>query len=247
MAINQGDDIAGLVAQVGSRVYEFSPGDRVGAFHRMFQPAGSYAEYAIAPSSTTFRLPPNISFEAAATLPLASMTAALALYQQLRNPLPWLPATGAQSLPILIYGGASAVGSFALKLAKLSNLSPIITVAGSGIDHIKSLGIADYIVDYRGSGVAQEIKAILEKHGIQLMQALDCVAKDGTWNHILEVLGDGGRINMVDPPDPPVQSWPRGISYSRVFVSTAYGVPYDNNRSAREAAGDKDFAQAFYR
>lgn len=218
----------------------------------MFQPGGSYAEYAIAPQSTTFHLPPNVCFEAAATLPLACMTAALALYQQLRVPLPWSPMMqggkqSSSSFPILIYGGASTVGSYALKMAKLSNLGPIITVAGSGIEFVKSLDIAHYIVDYRRNRVVEDIRAILDRHQIHLMHAFDCVAKHGTWNHVTEVLQDGGSINMVDPPDPPVPSWPRGISYSRVFVSTAYGVPYEGNRSPEEAASDADFAQAFYR
>lgn len=47
-AANTGDDIAGVVHAVGENVYEFKPGDRVAAFHEMFTPGGSYAEYAIA-------------------------------------------------------------------------------------------------------------------------------------------------------------------------------------------------------
>ncbi|KAL6229133.1 hypothetical protein BDW75DRAFT_235434 [Aspergillus navahoensis] len=62
--LNQGDDIAGIVEKVGSNVFEFKPGDRVAAFHEMCTPGGSYAEYAISWSHTTFHLPNHISFEA---------------------------------------------------------------------------------------------------------------------------------------------------------------------------------------
>lgn len=61
--LNQGDDIAGVVEKVGPNVTEFKPGDRVAAFHEMMAPHGSYAEYAIAWSHTTFHIPEKTSFE----------------------------------------------------------------------------------------------------------------------------------------------------------------------------------------
>lgn len=60
---NQGDDIAGVVHAVGSNVVEFREGDRVAAFHQMMTPGGSYAEYAVAWSHTTFHIPKKTSFE----------------------------------------------------------------------------------------------------------------------------------------------------------------------------------------
>ncbi len=53
------------------------------------------------------------------------MTAAIALYQQHKLPLPWLPAK--ENIPLVVYGGSTAVGAFAIKLAKLSKISPIIS------------------------------------------------------------------------------------------------------------------------
>lgn len=60
---NQGDDIAGIVHAVGSRVTEFKPGDRVAAFHQIGTSGGSYAEYAVAWDHTTFHIPDQTSFE----------------------------------------------------------------------------------------------------------------------------------------------------------------------------------------
>jgi len=62
-AVNQGDDISGIVHAVGANVSEFKPGDRVAAFHEMMKPGGSYAEYAVSWASTTFRLPERTTFE----------------------------------------------------------------------------------------------------------------------------------------------------------------------------------------
>ena len=62
-AVNQGDDISGIVHAVGANVSEFRPGDRVAAFHEMMKPGGSYAEYALSWACTTFRLPEKTTFE----------------------------------------------------------------------------------------------------------------------------------------------------------------------------------------
>lgn len=63
VVMNQGDDIAGVVEEVGANVFEFKPGDRVAAFHEMMTPHGSYAEYAVAWEHTTFHIPAKTSFE----------------------------------------------------------------------------------------------------------------------------------------------------------------------------------------
>ncbi|KAK0118704.1 hypothetical protein ONS96_011792 [Cadophora gregata f. sp. sojae] len=252
--MNQGDDIAGIISSVGSRVRDFHPGDRVAAFHPMWEPHGAHAEYAIAPSSTTFHLPPNISFEAGSTLPLAGMTAALALYQHLSIPPPWNPVSASSSnasLPIIIYGGASAVGAYALKLAKLSRCSPIITVAGNGIPFVESLNAADVIIDYRDPSVdvAAEITKALK--GKEVLHAFDAICAHDSWKHILGVLPHDGRatIAMVDPPKG-VSPWPsvemHGVKYMRTYVSSAYGKAY-KERSEEEAGWDEDFAFVMYR
>lgn len=60
---NQGDDIAGYIEEVGEGVMGFRKGDKVAAFHRVMKPFGSWAEYAIAPSLSTFHIPEKTSFE----------------------------------------------------------------------------------------------------------------------------------------------------------------------------------------
>ncbi|KAF2026621.1 GroES-like protein [Setomelanomma holmii] len=240
--INQGDDIAGTIHRVGSNVYEYASGDRVAAFHRMFTPHGSYAEYAITPASTTFKLTPTISFEEGATMPLAVMTAALALYQHLGLPVPWVTNSEAMNTPVLIFRGASAVGSFALKVAKHLGLNPTTTVAGKASTSSNS-STQQHIIDYRAGNVVANILAALD--GRTLGHAFNAISSKGS-----------GHIDMVDPPSsnpftttsesPKDWSFPTNVTFSRTFVRSAYGTAH-LYRSEAEAKKDEDFEYVFYR
>lgn len=251
--MNQGDDISGTIHSTGSAVTEFHAGDRVAALHRMWDPHGAHAEFAIAPASTTFRLPPNTSFEEGATIPLCAMTAALALYQHLRIPPPWNPVPKGTRFPLLVYGGASAVGAFALKFAKLSNCNPIITVAGEGVPFVESLNVADIIVDYRRGSVVGEIKAALK--GEEVLHVFDPISSKESWEHILGVVpldGHRAHINSINAPRG-VSPWPpeelNEVRCSKTFVSTAYGrlSPWGSDRTLEDVAYDGEFAYVMYR
>ncbi|EAU38810.1 conserved hypothetical protein [Aspergillus terreus NIH2624] len=96
------------------------------------------------------------------------MTSAVALYQHLRLPVPWQPATS--PLPLVIYGGASAVGAYAIQLARRSNIHPIIAVAGRGIPFVEGLldrSKGDSVIDYRqgDDAVISGIRAALAAVG----------------------------------------------------------------------------------
>lgn len=151
---NSGDDLAGIVHSVGAEVYEFKSGDSVAAYHVTGTENGSFAEYAVAPDWTTFHLGSDVSFEEAATVPVAGFTAAIALYIDLGFRAPWeTPAKSDdvaieekekhEKVPILIYGISSAVGAFAAKFARLSGYGPIIGVAGRAKEFAESL--SDYV------------------------------------------------------------------------------------------------------
>jgi len=243
MATNAGDDISGIVEAVGSEVFEYKQGDRVAAFHRMETPHGGYAEYAIVPASTTFHLPAKISFEAAAGLPLAFMTAAIGLYQMLRVPPPTEP--GEKDFALLVYGGATAVGAYALQLAKLSNVGSIITVAGRGIEFVESLGAATHVIDYRKGDVAQAILKALD--GKKLHHVFDAVSSGNTHQIVSEILvaNGGGKLNMLDPPTDKEWKWPAGIDVSRTYVANAYSEKHADI-TQEQANADSDFAFLYY-
>ena len=197
---NQGDDIAGIVDKVGANVTEFKLGDRVAAFHEIGKPGGSYAEYAIAWQHTTFHIPKSTSFEEASTIPLASMTAALGLYLTLGLPQPWTPAK--EPTPVVLYGAASAVGSYAIQLAKQSNIHPLICVAGRSIAHVEKLidrNKGDVVVDYRegDDAVVENIKKVLGH--TKLLHALDSVSEKGSYRNLGKVVAPGGTITTLLP------------------------------------------------
>ena len=137
----------------------------------------------------------------AATIPLAGMTAAVGLYQRLSLPLPWHPAT--KPIPLIIYGAASAVGSFAIQLAQLSNIHPLICVAGRGIKHVEGIidkSKGDVILDYRSGdeSVVQGFKKAAEQHG-KIEHAFDAVSENGSYINICQALDRSGAITLVLP------------------------------------------------
>lgn len=174
------------------------------------------------------------------------MTAALALYQYLGVPLPTTVNESARKTPILIWGGATAVGAYALQLAKLSKIGPIITVAGNGIDYVESLNAADHIIDYRKGDVTQQILAAAGSAKIKI--AFDAVSGHGSYERITEVLlaSGGGHINMVDPPTDQTWKFPETIKFTRTFVSSAYHVSH-SFINEEQAHADGEFAYFFYR
>ncbi|KAJ6171151.1 hypothetical protein N7470_000218 [Penicillium chermesinum] len=226
---NQGDDIAGYIEAVGDDVVGFKKGDKVAAFHEMRTPFGSYGEYAIAYAYTTFHIPEKTSFEEAATLPLAYMTAALGNYQALNLPLPWNPTS--ERLPLVVYGGATAVGAFAIKLAKISNIHPIIAVAGRGSAFVESLldrSKGDTIVDYREGDEAVQAK-IKAAAGGPVYHAFDAVAALSTPAKIAVVL----PVVDYQPPS--------GVTITRVMVGTVHEPPAEG-----KTIGDREFGAAFF-
>lgn len=241
--INQGDDISGTVHAIGSNVTEFKIGDRVAAFHEMMTPHGSYAEYALSWNHTTFHLPKSTSFEEGASIPLAAMTAALGLYQRLGLPEPWqrnsVVGKPFATEPLVIWGAGSAVGSYALQLAKKSNIHPIICVAGKSVDHVTQFlepEKGDVIIDYRPGNdrVVEGIRKQLA--GRKLRYAFDAVSEHGSYEALSEVLDlDEGRITLV-LPGKEYKEIPAGITKT----ITSVGAVHKDEE-------DRDFAYVTFR
>lgn len=222
--VNQGDDMAGIVETVGTDVYEFKPGDRVAGFHVMQAPGGSYAEYGVCPAHTVWHIPKNVSFEEAAAIPLASLTAAVGLYSstRLRLPHPWTPAS--EPLPLIVYGAASAVGAYAIHLAKKSNIHPLICVAGNSIDFVETLidrSKGDSIVDYRkgDEAVVKDLREAL--NGRAAYHAFDAVSEKGSYINLVKILEPrGSKITFVLPVDS--KQIPTGIIASQTMVGDVH-------------------------
>lgn len=151
-------------------------------------------------------LPPlTLNTTEAAAIPLAAMTAAVGLYLRLGLPEPWQQPATPPPTPLVIYGAASAVGSYAVQLASRSNIHPLICVAGRGAAHVEGLidrTKGDTIVDYRqgGDAVVEGIEAALPAGGaLQLLHAYDAVSDHGSYIQLGDVLAPGGKIALVLP------------------------------------------------
>jgi NADPH2:quinone reductase len=122
---------------------------------------------------------------------------------RLNLPQPTAPAT--EPIPLVIYGGSSAVGTYAIQLAKRSNIHPIIAVAGRAQAHVQSMldpSKGDAIVDYRqgDEAVVQGIKTALQ--GAKLLHAFDATAISNSYINLSKVVDlEGGKVTLVLGPE----------------------------------------------
>jgi NADPH:quinone reductase-like Zn-dependent oxidoreductase len=128
-----GWDLAGEVEQVGDKVTSFRPGDSVyGAT------SGTLVEYAAPSEGELGRKPSNLSFEEAAAVPTAALTA----LQALRDVGKVRPG-----MKILINGASGGVGTFAVQIGKALGAEVTGICSSRNVELVRSLG-ADYVVDY---------------------------------------------------------------------------------------------------
>ncbi len=132
-----GADIAGRVESIGKNIRNFKIGDEVLGDLASFG-FGGFAEYAVAPEKALVHKPANLSFDDAAALPMASVTALQALRDKGRIE---------KGQSVLIHGGGGGVGTFSIQLAKYFGALVTVVCGTKNIDQSKSLG-ADFIIDY---------------------------------------------------------------------------------------------------
>jgi NADPH:quinone reductase-like Zn-dependent oxidoreductase len=139
-----GGDIAGEVEAVGSGVTRFKPGDEIYA-NLLDHGFGGFAEFVSVPVDVMALKPPNLSYEEAAAVPMAAVTALQGLdhHGEIRP-----------EQKILINGATGGVGSFAVQIAK--SFGPEVTGVTStrNIDLVRSLG-ADHVLDYTTTDFVQ--------------------------------------------------------------------------------------------
>ncbi len=139
-----GMDVAGSVEAIGKDVTQFQTDDEV--FGDLSECGfGAFAEYVCATESTLVLKPANISFEEAATVPAAALTALQGLRDsgQIRA-----------GQKVLINGASGGVGSFALQIAKMSGAEVTAVCSTKKMEMVRSLG-ADYVIDYTQADVTK--------------------------------------------------------------------------------------------
>jgi NADPH:quinone reductase-like Zn-dependent oxidoreductase len=166
-----GIDIAGEVEEVGRDVKEFRPGDEVFGTSRW----GGFAEYACAPEDRLVLKPPGSSFEEAAAVPVAAITA----LQGLRYGGPIQPGQA-----VLINGASGGVGTFAVQIAKAFGAGVTAICSTRNLDMVRSLG-ADHVVDYTKEDVTRNGKRydlVLDAAAYRsLLDYRQSLTRDGTY------------------------------------------------------------------
>jgi NADPH:quinone reductase-like Zn-dependent oxidoreductase len=177
-----GHEFSGLVEQIGSDVGAFAPGDAVfGTTTGM----GAYAEYLAVKVTAIARKPSNLSFEEAASVPVASQTAWQGLFTH---------GQVEKGQAILIHAGAGAVGTYAVQLASHAGATVFATSRADDEAYVKSIGTSR-VIDYR----EPQFEKVLEE---KVDMVFDLVGGD-TQKRSFLVLKEGGHlVSAVQPVSP---------------------------------------------
>jgi NADPH:quinone reductase-like Zn-dependent oxidoreductase len=177
-----GNEVAGVVVRVGSRVRRFKPGDEVYA-----RPAkdriGSFAEFISMDEDAVAIKPKGLTMEEAASIPLVGLTAWQVLIER---------ANLKRGQKVLIHAGSGGVGTLAIQLAKHVGAIVATTTSTANLDWVKALG-ADIVIDYSKDDFAtllSDYDVVLNSLGGEVLEKS------------LQVLKPGGKlISISGPPD----------------------------------------------
>ena len=199
-----GIDVAGEVDTVGRNVTQFKPGDHVFGWCR-----GAFAEYTSIRASAIITKPLNVTFEQAACVPVAAVTA----LQGLRDKGRIQPQQN-----VLVNGASGGVGTFAVQLAKSFGAEVTGVCSAANVEMVRSIG-ADHVIDYTRENFTSgktRYDLILDNAGNHSLSA------------IRRVLRSTGRYVQVGGPNTgqwvgPLAAPLKALVYSR-FVSLKFGM-----------------------
>jgi len=178
-----GNELAGVVVRVGSRVRRFKPGDEVYARPDKDR-IGTFAEFIALNENDAAIKPKTLTMEEAASVPLVGLTAWQVLIEK---------ANLKKGQKVLIHAGSGGVGTFAIQLAKHVGATVATTTSTANVELVKTLG-ADIAIDYK----KEDFEKVLHDYDV----VLNSLGKE-TLEKSLRVLKPGGKlISLSGPPDP---------------------------------------------
>ena len=198
-------DVSGIVVATGHKVSNFEIGDLV--YSRVPQEQmGTLAEYVAVTSAAVSKKPGNISFEEAASIPLAGLTALQSLeYAGIK-----------ENDKVLIHAGSGGVGSFAIQYAKTKGAYVYTTTSTTNVQWVKALG-ADRVIDYK----TEDYKSIVKDADI----VFDTLGQNYT-AEAFEVVKQGGKVvSVVGPLDE---------DSAKMFGMADYKLPEEITRLSRD-------------
>lgn len=182
LPLTLGSDLSGEIVAIGPGVSEPRVGDQVyGVTNPQF--IGAYAEYALASAAMVSRKPTSLTYIEAASVPVVSVTAWQALFDQ---------AQLKAGQTAVIHGAAGNVGAYAVQLACRAGVRTIATVATDDIPFVRNLG-ANAVIDYRTQRFEEAVR--------DADAVIDLVGGE-TQKRSFQVLRRGGKlISAVSNPD----------------------------------------------
>jgi NADPH:quinone reductase-like Zn-dependent oxidoreductase len=186
-----GHEFSGIVEEIGSDVAGYAAGDAVFGGNGI---GGAYAEYLAVKPAVIARKPSTLSFEEAASVPVAAQTAWQGLFTHGHLD---------KGQKILIHGAAGAVGGYAVQLASHAGATVIATASGGDQAYLKAIG-ASQVIDYRN---AQFEKVLREKVDV----VFDLVGGDTQQRSFL-ALKEGGHLVSATQPVSPEESAKHRVS-----------------------------------
>ena len=186
-----GHEFSGIVEQVGSNVAAWAPGEAIfGTTTGM----GAYAEYVAVKAAAIAKKPSNLSFEEAASVPVAAQTAWQGIFSH---------GHLERGQTILSHGGAGAVGAYAVQLASHAGATVIATASGDDEAYLKSIG-ASRVIDYR----KQQFEKVLGEK----VDVVFCVIRGDTQTRSFLVLKNGGYLVSSTQPVSQEEATKHGVS-----------------------------------
>ncbi|KAI7910281.1 hypothetical protein M0657_011249 [Pyricularia oryzae] len=198
-----GSDIAGVVVEAGPAVDNFKPGDRVLAAAPSITTnnadKSAFQTFTVVPASYATKIPDSLTFNQAATLPMAVNTASIAFFANLNLPLPptgpaaeqhQAPASPIPGDVLLVWSAGSSVGRAVVQIARILGSEVYATASPRHHEQIRKLG-ASLVLDYRSPTAVADIKAAASAQGKRILVAVDNNSDAESINRVLEVLSDG--------------------------------------------------------
>jgi NADPH:quinone reductase-like Zn-dependent oxidoreductase len=195
-----GVEAAGVVAAVGDSVDGLEVGDAVTTHSLPLREQGTWAERFIAATKDVAAVPPGVSFEAAAALPVPVLTADQALIDALE-------VQAGQT--VLVNGAGGVTGSMLVQLAAYRGARVLATAGRGGADRLLRMG-AETVVDYRQPDWPERVRSLTGGGADAAANAAPSGAQDA-----VRAVRDGGRLATITA-DPPAAE--RGIAVFAVQV-----------------------------